>query len=745
VSRILIVSNRLPVTASIVDGELQLDSSAGGLATGLRGPHERSHGLWLGWPGELPRLTSAQQRELDRRLEEMRLVPVHLGKREVKNFYEGISNGVIWPLFHYQTDQLTPEVQGWPEYREANEHFARMIAERLRPHDIVWVHDYHLMLVPGILRQIAPDARIGFFLHIPFPSSELFSLLPWREELLKGLLGADLIGFHTPSYLRHFATTIQRVLGQETDIDHVLHDGRDTRLGVFPMGVDVDLWSSRAEEPAVYQEAESIREEARGRKIIIGIDRLDYTKGLEPRLAALDRLFSKDSSLAEKVRFIQVTVPSREGVEAYAGLRRRIDELVGRINSTYATLGAVPVHRLHRAMSERDVAALYAAADVLLVTPLRDGMNLVAKEFVAVRNDEDGVLVLSEFAGAANELGEALHVNPYDLDALAATIQRALTMPRDERRERMKALRHRVRENDVDRWASDFLNALTAERTRAAATGMDIASMPLLRRLFDRLRPDQDLVVLIDYDGTLVPFAERPIDAVPDQEALDLLQRLAARPRTRVHVISGRSRASIEKWLGHLPLGLHAEHGLWSRVRSNAEWRTNVNTKVEWREPVHKLMEHFTSTTGGTFIEEKTASIAWHYRNATADHSNDASFGDVQARELRLLLNELLSNAPVEVIAGNKVVEVRPHGLHKGIIVPGVLADAPEHALLVALGDDRTDEDLFAALPDGSITIKVGGGDSRGLYRISNVEEARRVIGALAGIPEPGRRSAALR
>jgi trehalose 6-phosphate synthase/phosphatase len=714
------------------------------LATGLRGPHERSHGLWLGWPGDLPRLTAAQQRELEQRFEERRLVPVHIGRRELKNFYEGVSNGVLWPLFHYQTDQLTPEVQGWQEYRQVNEHFARVVADRLRPQDIVWVHDYHLMLVPGMLRQMVPDARIGYFLHIPFPSSELFSLLPWREELLEGLLGADLIGFHTPSYLRHFATTIQRVLGQETDIDHVLHDGRDTRLGVFPMGVDVDAWSSRSEEPDVYQEAERIREEARGRKIIIGIDRLDYTKGLEPRLAALDRLFSRDPELAQRVRMIQVTVPSREGVEAYAGLRRRIDELVGRINSTYATLGAVPIHRLHRAMSERDVAALYAAADVLLVTPLRDGMNLVAKEFVAARNDEDGVLVLSEFAGAATELGEALHVNPYDVDALAGTIERALTMPRDERRERMTALRRRVQEHDVHRWASAFLDALTADRTRASATSMDLASMPVLRRLFDRLRPDQDLVVLIDYDGTLVPFAERPIDAIPDSESLDLLLRLSQRPRTRVHVISGRSRASIEAWLGHLPVGLHAEHGLWSRVRPDGEWRTNVNTKVEWREPVRKLMEHFTSTTGGTFIEDKTASIAWHYRTATADHSDEATFGDMQARELRLLLNELLSNAPVEVIAGNKVVEVRPHGLHKGIIVPSILADSPEHALLVALGDDRTDEDLFAALPDGSLTIKVGDGDSRALYRIGNVEEARRVIGALAGIPEP-RRSTAVR
>jgi len=740
-SRILIVSNRLPVTATVVEGEVRLDPSVGGLATGMRGPHERSGGLWLGWPGELPRLTSEQQRHLDRALEEMRLVPVHLGKRALKSFYEGISNSIIWPLFHYQVEELTAAVPGWHEYREVNERFARMVAERIRPQDVVWVHDYQLLLVPGILRRLVPDARIGFFLHIPFPSSEVFSLLPWRGEILEGMLGADLIGFHTPSYMRHFATTIQRVLGLETNIDRVHHDGRETRIGVFPMGIDVEGWSARAEDPSVYHEAERIREEARGRKIIVGIDRLDYTKGLEPRLLAIERLFEQEPALSERVRMIQVTVPSREGVEAYAGLRRRIDEAVGRINSAYATPGAVPVHRLHRALSEQNVAALYSAADVMLVTPLRDGMNLVAKEFVASRNDEDGVLVLSEFAGAATELGEALHVNPYDVQGMADAIKRALTMEREERRERMVALRRRVREHDVHRWAEEFLDTLRSTQPQPHIAYTETLSLPALQRFFQRLRADQPLVLLIDYDGTLVPFADRPEWAVPDEAAIDLLRRLAERPHTRVHVVTGRSRDSIEGWLGALPIGLHAEHGLWSRVRPGGPWRVNVNTKGEWRRPVRRLMEHFTSTTGGTFIEDKTASVAWHYRTATADHTNGASFGDVQAREMRLLLGELLSNAPVEVIAGNKVVEVRPHGLHKGIIVPAVLADAPEQATIVAFGDDRTDEDLFAALPDGSITVKIGGGESQALYRLSGVDDVRALLNGIAAGPrEPAKR-----
>ncbi len=727
--RLLLVANRLPVTAVVDASGIHVEPSAGGLATGLRGPHQRSGSLWIGWPGDLPKLRSRRRAELDEKLAELRCVPVHLSRTEVRRFYDDISNGVLWPLFHYLLDQLPQQAQGWEIYRQVNEKFTDEIVSRYRPGDVVWIHDYQLMLVPRMLRERLPDAQIGFFLHIPFPSSEVFSVLPWREEILEGLLGADLIGFHTPPYLRHFATSLRRVLGVDVDVDRVLRQGREVRLGVFPMGIDADAWEKRSRDPAVLQRAQEIRDEGGGKKLLVGIDRLDYTKGIPRRLLAIEQLFETDPDLREKVRVVQVTVPSREKTSPYAEFRKRIDELVGRINSTYATAGWAPIHSLHRSLSEDEIAALYLAADVMLVTPLRDGMNLVAKEFVAARTDRDGVLVLSEFAGAASELGEALHVNPYDVEHMATRIRQALLMPAMERRSRMRALRLRVMSHDADRWSQSFLDAMQriARESRArestqAANAFDLA---------ERLRAQPELLLILDYDGTLMPFAETPDAAQPDEELLDLLTALAGRKGTRVHIVSGRSRQSMERWLGHLPVGLHTEHGLWSRMRPDEPWTLLRPVLPRLRDKVRPIFEHFTSTTRGSFIEEKTASIAWHYRLANADLADDNDFGEQQAKELRLLLGELLSNEPMQVISGSKVVEVRPMGVNKGTVVPLLLADAGAGARVLAIGDDRTDEDLFAALSANAYCVRVGDGPSVAAYRLSDPAEVRELLRSL--------------
>lgn len=463
-NRLLIVSNRLPITAQVEGNEISLDPSTGGLVTGLRGPHERSEGLWVGWPGELPRLSEERRRQLEQRLAELRLVPVYLTRREIRDYYEQIANGALWPVFHYSIERLPWHPRGWDTFRAVNERFAEAIAQQYRPGDLVWVHDYHLVLVPWMLRRLVPDARIGFFLHIPFPAQEVFRVLPWRGEILRGLMGADLIGFHTSAYLKGFVDSVRQVLGLETAGDSLLCDGRVVALGEFPMGIDSLAWAAWAEDPEVEREIETFRRESLGRTILLGMDRLDYTKGIPGRLLALEELFEREPALSRRARFVQVTVPSRERVEDYATLRRRIDELVGHINSRFATPTVMPIHRVHKSLPQQQVAALYGAADVLLATPLRDGMNLVAKEFVASRTDGDGVLVLSEFAGAAAELREALLVNPYDVGELAHTIRQALDMPEAQRRARMKALRDRVMEHDVNHWADSYLSALRACR-----------------------------------------------------------------------------------------------------------------------------------------------------------------------------------------------------------------------------------------------------------------------------------------
>jgi trehalose 6-phosphate synthase/phosphatase len=457
--RLIVVSNRLPITVASDGDEIELSSSSGGLATGLGAVHDGCESMWVGWSGLDASASTAARRALQTQLAARRLVEVPLSADEVTVFYEHISNGVIWPMFHDQLERLPDVIEGWETYEAVNARYADMIAACARPGDTIWIHDYQLMRVPALLRARLPDVRIGFFLHIPFPNPEIFFALPRRQWLVEGMLGADLIGFHTRRYRGHFTAALRRLLGIEMKNDAVTHEGRRVQLGIFPMGVDSASFARRAGERKVVAEAARLRTD-REMYLLVGIDRLDYSKGLPRRLLAFERLLTTHPEWIERIRFVQVAVPSREGLAAYQSVRRNVEELVGRINGRFGTHRWTPIRYINRSVSDTVLSALYRAADVLLVTPLRDGMNLVAKEFVASRIDGDGVLVLSEFAGAADELTRAIIVNPYDVDGMAEAINSALTMPREERRERMEALRAHVMSHDVSEWAEVFLAQL---------------------------------------------------------------------------------------------------------------------------------------------------------------------------------------------------------------------------------------------------------------------------------------------
>jgi trehalose 6-phosphate synthase/phosphatase len=728
--RVLIVANRLPVTVKATDTGVEVQRSSGGLATGLLRPHEQSGGSWIGWSGAPEQLTADQQAELDQQLTAMRLVAVPLTAEQVTRYYEGFSNGVLWPLFHYLLDQVPLHVRDWEPYVEVNERFAEVVAHHYQPGDLVWVHDYQLLLLPGLLRQRLPEAKIGFFLHIPFPSEELFRTLPERDQLLRGLLGADLVGFHTPAYLRHFAASLTQILGLNVDIDRVQLADREVRLGVFPMGIDAATFSALADDPAVQAEVSALRGDGSVR-LIVGVDRLDYTKGIPRRLLAYERMLRNHPDLREKVRLIQVAVPSRTGVSAYQEFRSLVDELVGRINGDFGTPRWVPVHYIFRGMSESELVALYRAAEVMLVTPLRDGMNLVAKEFIASRTDGDGVLVLSEFAGAAWELPEALQVNPYDVDGTAESCYRALTMGAEERRSRLGPLRARVEAYDVHRWAATFLEQLETVTRRPPASQRPAGSLAARQALLARLSESEDLLALLDYDGTLVPYTPTPELARPDPALVQLLGALAARPGTEVHVVSGRGREALEHWLGAIRIALHAEHGFWSRSVDGGEWTATGELGGGWREPALAILRDITARTPGSLIEVKAVALAWHYRLA------DQDAGPRRANELRLHLTQLLSNQPVEILAGHKVIEIRPYGIHKGRIVPPWSPEKLASTTVLAIGDDRTDEDLFDALPPDAITIKVGPGATRARFRLDGVPSVRTLLQSLveAGVP----------
>ncbi|MFO0610555.1 MAG: bifunctional alpha,alpha-trehalose-phosphate synthase (UDP-forming)/trehalose-phosphatase [Polyangiales bacterium] len=717
--RVLLVSHRLPITVRREGGAALIEPGAEGLASSLLAIHESSESRWVGWADAF---TPEDGAALSTELEAARLAPVALSSSEGDRFYAGYCASVLWPLFHSLPDRLPMEGDEFLAYERANERFADAVAAAYRPGDLIWVHDYQLMLLPRMLRARLPDAAVGFFLHVPFPPADIFRTLPARDALLEGLLGADLVCFQTAAYLRNFAASAAHVLGVSMDVDRVAWQGRAVAVGVDPMGVDARSWQRRAEGPEVAALAAELRGAAE--RLLVGIDRLDSTKGIPRRLLAYERLLRHHPELVGRVRLVQVAVPSRPSADGYAGFRRQVDGLIGRINGRFGTASWTPVHYVYRGLSDDEVAALYRAADALLVTPIRDGMNLVAKEFVAARSDGGGALVLSEFAGAASELAEAVLVNPYDVEGSARAYHRALTMPAAERGARMRSLRRRVFAHDVACWSRSFLDHLAQHVARRDALPTAVAGHEALARAEAALRVAPSLVLLLDYDGALVRVAATPELAAPDDELAPLLERLAARPGAAVHVVSGRSRDELERWFGHLPIGLHAEHGQWSRVPAGPWVGTDVPGGT-WPERAAEILEEFAARTPGSIVEHKRSGLAWHYRMA------DPEYGAAQANELKVHLAALLSNVPVEIRAGERVVEICPHGANKGRAVAAALPEDPRGVTVAAIGGDASDEDLFAAAPPGAWTFCVGNAPSRARLRLASVNDVRALLARL--------------
>jgi trehalose 6-phosphate synthase/phosphatase len=718
-ARLLLASHRLPVTIEVADGRAVLSPSCGGLATGLGSLLGNGTTVWFGSLGNAA-VSGAERARLATEAAARGLCEIRLEPHEYHAYYEVFANGVLWPLFHYMPDRIPLDSAGWHTYREVNDRFADAIADVYHPGDIVWVHDYHLMLVPALLRERIRAARIGFFLHIPFPAYEVFRMLPWRRELLEGLLGADLVGFHTAAYVRYFSRALRHVLGVDAGLDGVAVNGRQVRFRASSMGIDTTTFEQLAADPAVQASARAIRTGAGGRRLVVGVDRLDYTKGIPRRLLAFERLLGTHAELREQVRLIQLAVPCRGGVESYQSFRRQLEELVGRVNGALGSSTSVPIHYMHRSVSRQELVALYLAADVMAVTPLRDGMNLVAKEFIASRIDDDGVLLLSEFAGAAEELAEALIVNPYDIEGTAAALARALALPRDERAARMRALRRRVQARTVRRWAQLFVEEL---RSRPEPPLEDRSTDGTAVALRTRLAAMPDPVLLLDYDGTLVPFTSLPDLARPDAALEALVADVAA--RAELHLVSGRSCEDLDTWFGRLPATLWAEHGAWRRD-PGCGWRPTEPVTTDWMDDVRPLLERFAAATPGAVVEEKRTALVWHYRGG------DAEFAEQQAGRLRNALAALLADRPVDLLDGSRVLEVRARGISKAGVARRLLASGLDPARLVAIGDDTTDEEMFAALPPPAVTIRVGRGPTRARHRLPDPASVRTLLAAIA-------------
>jgi trehalose 6-phosphate synthase/phosphatase len=667
----------------------------------------------------------AEQQHVTEQLHSDSMSPVFLTEAEIRDFYEGFSNETLWPTFHYFSQYAVFDQHHWEAYVAVNEKFCKAVLEEAGPEDTIWVHDYQLLLLPQLLRQARPDSSIGFFLHIPFPSHEIMRAVPWRDQLLEGMLGADLIGFHTYGYMRHFLSSVSQLLGYPSQNGMIEAGPRSVLVDAFPMGIDYDKYAELATSEAAQQSEQTYREALGDVRVILSIDRLDYTKGIAQRLRAYELLLQLYPEWREKVTLFMLVVPSRDQVEQYKELKEEIDELVGRINSTYRTISWNPVQYFYRSFPIEDLVGLYRLAEVALVTPMRDGMNLVAKEFVASKGDRPGVLILSERAGAAGELSDAIIINPSDMNHLAEAMHEALMMPKDEQLQRMASMQALVSQYNVHQWVQLFMDRLTYSKIKQQTLATARLDAEVFQQMLDQYRSAEHRLLFLDYDGTLTAFNRNPKGAHPDQELLQLLQDLSADERNRVVIISGRDRDTLQQWLGHLKLDFIAEHGVWFKA-AGEEWTMAQALRNDWKLEIRPILQLLVNRTAGSFIEEKDYSLVWHYRRT------DAELGAVRARELTSHLNFLATNNDLQVLEGNKVVEVKSVGVSKGLGAARWLAAYPTASFLLAIGDDRTDEDTFRAMPDEAFTVKVGGtGRSLARYHLSNPNEVRRTLRAL--------------
>lgn len=727
--RLVVVSNRLPFTVSFKDGAPEFKTSTGGLSTGLasylrqanRDARNHLDYFWLGWPGTSIALEfeNAVRKHGE---EQFKCAPVFLPEESMDRFYHGFCNKTIWPLFHYFPSLARFDEGNWQEYRNVNRIFGEAVANALRPDDVVWIHDYHLMLLPRLIREKFPEMPIGFFLHIPFPSFEIFRLMPraWREEIIEGLLGSSLIGFHTHDYTRDFLTAVVRTSGYEHQLGNLTFRDRAVKVDTFPMGVDFERFASAAQSPETQSQVEELRQKCAGQKVIFSVDRLDYTKGLVNRLRGYDLFLKNNPQWHGKVVFIMSVAPSRIGVESYQAMQLELEQTIGRITGAYGNVNWNPLIYQFRNISFEEIVALYRLCDVALITPIRDGMNLVAKEFIASRPDKKGVLILSEIAGAAKEMGEAVIINPVHTEDFARALEQALTMPEDEQIRRSEILQERLRRYDVNRWANDFVQATLSMQKTDVARRARLLTGKALNAMAQQYRSAGQRGLLLDYDGTLVPLASEPKYAQPDADLMELLSTLAKDQANRVVIISGRPRRDLEKWFGQLPVSLVAEHGAWIR-RNDSQWQMLKNLNAEWKERIRPILQLFVDRLPGAMLEEKEYSLAWHFRRADPEQASQ------RAKELLDDLSAFTRNIDIQVLEGNKVIEVRNTGVNKGTAALEWL-NGWNSDFLLGIGDDWTDEDMFRALPESAFSVRVGLSATSARYYLSSHAAVRRTL-----------------
>jgi trehalose 6-phosphate synthase/phosphatase len=715
----IIVSNRLPIKISEEDGKLTYKPSEGGLATGLGSIYKEGDNIWVGWPG-LAVSKNSQKDEISKNLKSQNMKPVFLSNSEIEDFYEGFSNETLWPNFHYFNQYAVYDEDLWKAYQKVNRKFAKEVEEVVEEGDTLWIHDYQLLLLPQMVRENSPNSTIGFFLHIPFPSFESFRLIPWRRELLNGMLGSDFLGFHTYDDMRHFLSSVNRLAGLGNQNGKITVDNRLAMVDALPMGIDYDKYAESAASPDTLAREVRYRTSIGEVKLILSIDRLDYSKGIPQRLRAFEAFLDRYPDFREKVSFFMVVVPSRDTVPKYKQLKEEIDLLVGRINGKYSRLNWTPVHYFYRSFPLAALSAFYRMSQVALVTPMRDGMNLVCKEYIASRLDKKGVLILSEMAGSSKELSDAILINPNNQEQMIEAMKTALTMPEEDQIQHMETMQASLKRYNIHQWVKIFMERLNFVKESQRALKTRLIDDKIIDQISVAYSSAPSRLIFLDYDGTLTGFNLNPDDSKPDKELKSILSDLTSDRKNKVVIISGRGRDTLDKWMSDYPVDIVAEHGAWIK-ENKKKFKTIAKLDDTWKDEIMSVLEGYVNRTPGSFVEKKDYSLVWHYRKV------ETGLGEVRTRELTSHLRYLTTNKNLQVLEGDMVVEIKSSEINKGRGASIVL-DKNDADFILACGDDWTDEDTFRAMPDKAFTIKVGSAASAAKYSVTSYRDIRSLL-----------------
>lgn len=701
----LIVSNRLPVSMKVnSDGSRYLSKSSGGLVSGLEKVHNQSNLIWLGYLGSKK---DTSDLEFEDFLKTHKLRSLEISDDLYDKYYNGYANGILWPLFHNFLGIMSISDECFDAYSKVNQLFANEILKTSKDGDYIWIQDYQLMLLPKMLKDKNPSLKISYFHHIPFPTTEIFRVIPRRKDLLRGVLGADYIGFHTNDYVRHFLNSCQRLLGVEARANEVYHNFKSIKVGAHPLGVDFNKLAIPIEKEK--NTCAIKRKYSQNKKIsILGIDRLDYTKGISEKLHSFRKFLENYPEYLGKVQLTQICVPTREKILSYTEIKKEVEQLVGQINGQFGSEGYTPIQYIYRSISFQNIVKLYQNSDILLITPLRDGLNLVCKEYVASRTDDDGVLILSEFAGASCEMGEALLVNPYDVRKVANTLHLAINMEPSDRIIRMKSLRERISKNTNIDWCEKYIKSwkkyysvdLFESKKLTTNKKMEISSYLLSKKR---------IFLFLDYDGSLTDIVDRPELALPSKRLLIALKLLSQNKNFSITINTGRPADFCDQYFKGLSINFVAEHGAFIKLKDEKSWHrpfSSLETMEEsLLEDITNLFSMYVQSVKDSHIEKKKTCMVWHYRES------DPIFAEEQATELYLNLKQLLAKTSCTPYRGKKSIEVRFTLANKGNGVEYILEKEcwrKDEDALVTVGDDTTDEDMHRIHPKENLSIHIG-------------------------------------